>query len=386
MALTLEQILAPMTLAECQQFMIDVLTSVGFTGAASWQSGSFARTLGVEVPARLMANVRAIVVTYGNGGYNDLAVGDWLTLLSKSQFDNDRFQAVATQGVVELSSGTENYSLGPGELLVEDSITHQTFRNIAAFTLPSHATSFSVPVEAEVAGSDGNVPTGTITVVVTTLAGVSVNNPGVAGEWITRAGANPEEDPQLKQRNRTKWATRAYATPAAGYENYAREADPAVKRVFVDDQNPMGPGSVRIYIASEDGGSLPDTEQAVEDYIEGITDGYVRRPLCSELDCVSAVERPVAVDCTLYAAPGYTSVQAEVELAIEDYFSSIPIGGTKTTTTTGYVQISGLYAAVMVVPGVVNVNFSLDGLGPVDLELAPNEVAVCATTVVPLVV
>lgn len=390
MALTLEQIVSPVSLAEARQFMIDTLTSIGFTGAASWQSGSFARTLGVEVPAYLMSNLSQVIVQYGKGGYNDTAYGDWLTIFSKSHYDNDRFGSVATQGTVLLASAEIVHDLDPGELVVADAESGRTFRNLEAINIPAHSVDLEVLVEAEVPGVLGNVPAGSITTVVTSLAGVTVSNPGEAGQWITREGADPEEDPALQQRNRTKWASRAYATPAAGYENYAREADPSITRVFVDDQNPMGPGSVRAYIAGELGPSTEDAAQNVEDYIEGVTegheddptfDGYVRRPLCSEFDCEPAVQADVPVVCDVIGAAGYGDLQELVTEAILEYFSSVPIGGTKDDRETGHVLISGLYRAVMAVPGVVNVTFSAPPIPPGDVELEPNEVAVPDITV-----
>ena len=370
MALTLDQIFSPITVPEAQQFCIDVLKSVGFTGAASWQDGSLARTCGIEVPARVMSNVSALIVSFARGGYNDTAQGDWLTIFSLSHYDNSRFQPVATQGTVSLSTGDMAHSIQPGELVVADEVTLQTFRNRELVTIAAHSTLGTVPVEAESASSASNVPADSITIVQTSHAGLTVTNPGVyEGDWITRVGADQEKDPALQQRNRTKWATKAYATPEAGYENYAREADPAITRVYVDGQNPNGPGSVRIYIAGPQGASHLDSAQAVEDYINGVTDGICRRPLCSDVECVPAADRAITVSGTVYIASAYQGqVEPALTKALDDFFGAIPIGGTKTTSGSGFVFFSQLYMAVMTVPGVVNVVFT-NPTGDVGLAL-----------------
>lgn len=377
MALSLETLLTPITVPEAQQFMIDVLKSLGFTGAASWQAGSFARTLGIEVPARVMSNIRDLIVAYGKGGYNDEASGDWLTLFSISHYDNYRVQAVKTQGWVELSASEDlPHTVGVGELVVADAIKNQTFRNLEEFTVTYADSPVPVLVEAELAGADGNADLNTVTIMQTTLAGVTVNNPGTDGVWITQVGANAEEDPELRTRNRTKWATRAYPTPEAGYENYTLEASEAITRVFVDGQNPHGPGSVHIWVAGVDGALPQSVADDVLAYIEGEPppqgDGICRRPLGAILSCSPAVNRTVTVAGTVYIAAGYIDAEDNVEHALENLFESIPIGGTKTTGQ-GTVQFSSLYTAVMTVPGVINVVFT----SPTgDVLLAPNEVAV----------
>lgn len=371
MALTFQQIIGTVTLEQGRQFMIDVLRSLGFSGAGSWQPGSFGRTLGVEAPARLYVDFRTIVTAYGKGGYNDEAQGDYLTLYSKSSYDNDRVQATKTRGVVELTSAATSppHTVAAGDLVVADVIKGRTFRNLFEVTIAPGATEV-VQVEAEVAGNDGNVPINTIQVLVTTLVGVEVDNPGISGEWITQVGADQEKDEELRTRNRTKWATRAYATPRDAYVNYALEANAAITRVWVDDRNPP---IVLIYIAGPSGGLGSGPDQDVVDYIEGDVDGFCRRPIGAIVQCESAVNRTIAVEGTVFIASAYAGqAQADVEVALEKFFETIPIGGTKTTGD-GAVFFSALYMTVMRVTGVMNVVFT----APTgDVVLDPEEVPV----------
>lgn len=361
--LSLDQLLTPINLATAQQRMITLLQGLGFKSAAAWQEGTLPRTLGIEVPAALLSDGSKAAVLIAAGGYNDTAEDSWLDLYSKSAYDNTRHDAVRAYGkaVLTADSSAEAMTLDVDYVVASDDSTTITFRNKTGGSLAPGG-SLTLEFEAETAGSVGNLPLAALSQLKTSLAGVSISNPGTDGEWLTRYGADRESNDQLRERNRAKWATRAYASPGDAYVYWAREADPAVKRVSVDGDNQLdGPGSVRIYIAGDTGPLAGSVCDAVIAYIRGLTDGLVRRPIGAAPFCVSATTVPVHVSGTVYYATGYDgpAVQAQVQAALDQVFRSLPIGGSRGgASSSGAVLFSQLYAAAMKIAGVVNMAFT----------------------------
>lgn len=378
-SLSIDQLLPVVPLTSAQQTVIDLLKSLKITAVTSWQSGSLARTIGLELPALLLNEFSKTGAAIAAGGYSTTAKGDWLTLLSDSQFDNQRFEPVRTRGtcVLTAEASAPATPIAANYLVVAEPITGATFRNIGAFTtVPGGAV--SVVFEAERAGSSGNVLVGSITSMQTPIAGVTVSNPGVDGSWITRWGADAERDDPLRDRNRTKWATRAFTAPGDAYVNWAREADPAITRASIDDQNPDGPNTLRIYIAGDLGdGSLATLDtviaQKVVDYIYGNIDGITRRGLNAIVGCSPASIVDVPLMGTAYvAAPYVTTAPAALNMALQKLQDALPIGGVKGGSATQGVLFSALYNAVMQTPGIVNVAFQ----SPLaDVTLAKDQVA-----------
>lgn len=379
---TFEQLTSPVTYAQARQTAIALLVSLGFKGAASWQEGSWPRTLGIEVPAAIIADLRGLAVAIASSGFNESASGSFLTVFSRSHYDNARAPAVKTQGTLVLTAlpSALSNTFGPQELVASDNFGH-TFRNLTGATLEPGAV-LALGWEAEVAGSASNVAAGLITTLVTTLAGVSVSNPG---SWITRVGAQAESDAKLRLRNSSKWGTRADTAPAAAYEHWALSANGAITRVYVDDDNPLGPGTVHIWIASDLVDApvdLTDVAASVVALIEGQTDGRVRRGIGAIVSCAPAVAHNLPIDAIVYVATSWQdTAPAAIKAAIETLYATLPIGGIRTDGASGALPFASLYGAVMRVPGVVNVKFNTPDpmvtLG--DRALLPSEIAVLSS-------
>lgn len=360
--ITLQQLLTPASEAEALQLCLDELTALGFS-ANSWQEGSRQRTI-VQLFARLYSRLTSTIATLAGAGFNETAVDGWLEVFSRSHYDNEVRAAVTTRGTVSLvasATAPGPQSITAGQLVFADSVNGYTYRNRFAFTL-TPSTTHAVEIEAEVAAANRDVPTGTITIVKTPIAGVTVNNPalGLTGTWITRNGADVESNATLRTRNRTKWATLGIA-PGMAYAHYALQAHESVRRVFVDDQNPRGPGSVDIYVAGDSGDLAELVVDAVDDYMRGVTDGLDKVGTGADLEVHSAEEVEVPVEGSVYIlAPYNTEATHEaIEAAIAAYFQALPIGGTRNTAGgQGFVALASLYTAIMSVSGVQNVAFS----------------------------
>lgn len=353
---TLAQLLNAPDIVAARQFVIDVFVSVGFKSAPNWQDGGLARTCGIEVPAAMLVDVATTIGNVARGLLNDTSEGDWLTLYAASAYDNYRKPAAAARGMATLTAGVIGHNISADYLVASDATGKYTFRNKTGGTLSPGGT-MELEWEAEVPGAAHNrVDIGQLTKLKTSLGGVTINNPGVNGVWLTRLGTDEEGDEALRVRNKTKWATRAMHAPEDAYKNWALEAAPEITRAEVDGQNPMGYGTLVIYIAGADGALPESLESVVVDYIYGTTDGIVRRGLGALPLCEAATGKDIAITGTIYQSAAYAhSVKSTVEANLKRFASNHPIGGVKLDPNEpGKLLRASLYGEIMKVPGVMN--------------------------------
>lgn len=370
MALSIEQLLDPVTEAEALEQVLDVFESLGFS-ARSWQSGSMARTI-VQAIAVLRADSSQLAVTIAAGFLNETSTGDFLTLLSDSHYDNQRTAAVRTEGDIEIvtATGAGPYAIAIGEMLVQDDLGN-TYRNKVALSLAPGSTVTDV-FEAQVAGAAANTAIDTITTLVTGLAGVTVNNPdNGSGDWITTAGADEESDFELRIRNRNKWTTLTATPPREYYELQTLEADASITRVFVDDTNARGAGLVDIYIADDDGGITSPTILAdVQDKVELAAALTATITLFAAIDKVIPVAADLIFDPTVFATP--LAAETATDTKIKQHFKDTAIGGVQPD---GF-SLGLLYREILEVVGLINAGIN-DPLA--DVPLATNEVPIPGT-------
>lgn len=344
MSLSLQQLLTPKTEEQALDELLDFLEGLGFT-ARSWQSGSKARHL-VQLLARLRSSFSNTTLLITKGRYNDTAEGDWLTLKSRSDFNNIRTEATTTQIRVRFDdpNSAGPFSAAASNLIVKDE-DGATYRSIDALTLPEGGSNVRIRFNAEVAGSASQPSSVSL---VTPLAGVDVSL-----VEVIRPGADPESDTRLRDRNRSKWSTLSQAAPGDAYRVWAMEASDSVTRVWVDDLNPRGPGTIDVVIAGVSGALPSGVADTVKAYINGEIDGVYRRPLSANLDVVSATNYYVNVNGTVYSHASYdlSVIDAAVQAAINDYISTVPVGGT--------VLLAELYRRAMAVEGVRNIQFTM---------------------------
>lgn len=340
MSLSLQQLLTPQTEEQALDEILDALDGLGFT-ATSWQPGSKARHV-VQLLARLKASFSNTRLLITKGRFNDTAEQHWLTLKSSSDFNNIRAAAITTQIRVRFD---DPLSVGPFSVAAGDLVAKgedgATYRSIDALSLSEGATNVKIRFEAEVPGATA----GPFSIsLVTPLAGVDVSL-----FEIIRPGADPESDDRLRDRNRSKWSTLSQAAPGDAYRTWAMEASDSVTRVWVDDLNPRGPGSIDVIIAGVSG-ALPGTvATTVTDYINGGIDGVYRRPLGANLLVKNAENATINVTGTVYSYASYslTDIQTAADAAADDYIATVAVGGT--------VLLAELYARIMSVAGVRNV-------------------------------
>lgn len=375
MLFLLQQLLGVVTIEQARQQLINHATALGFN-ATSWQDGSIPKTL-LFIFAEVYAALGHGITEIAKGGYLDLAEDVWLHMKADSDYDNQVHRAVATQGLVTLTST----SFAPPYSITIDQLTAAnadgiTFRNKTAGTLSSGGT-LELLFEAEAPGSKGNIAPNTLTILKTPLAGVSINNPVQPDTtpWITRDGADAESNAELRTRSRTKWATLGIG-PGMAYVHNARQAHESVKRVFVDDTNPQGPGTIDLYLAGDSGEVSATVVQAVDAYLKGVTDGIDRVNTTAALEVFSATAKLVTIAAGVYIVKQYDTPETRLKIteSIGSYFKSLPIGGTPLQEGgPGAVRLSGIVGAAVIITGVQNFAITSHQL---DVPLLKNEVAV----------
>lgn len=346
--------------------VLDLYRAQGFT-TTSWQTGS------VEL-ARMMV-LAELWALLQNGGtlplalsvHNDTAEGTALTLLSNSHFRNTRIGAIATQGEIILtgSSGSSE-AVSIGDVVVADSVTGVEFRNITGGTIPGSG-DITLSFEAEIPGISGNVPNGRITVLSTSIAGVTVaNTTGDGSSWVTRAGIDQESDPTLQLRNSNKWGTLGPHGPQSAYKYYALSAtngsgdSVGISKVKV--QKPDGTGAFNVYIANATATATAQQVSDVQAYLD------TRKSPSATVTVVAATEVPITLAADVVVTRGKTaSARESITTEIGAYIDGLDAGGQLIdTTSTGYVLVSEIIAAGMGVDGVTD--FSTAALSQALLE------------------
>ncbi len=317
-----------MTHDEAKQSCLDFLDSVGFT-ATSWQEGEPALAL-VELVAEVYVFGSKLAVFLKTFALNSTSSGEALTKFSDSHYDNQRAGAVAAQRRVSLAcaAGSGPHSIGLGALVIA-SPDGPTYRNIAdgvtvyPVVLASGGTLSNLVFEAEVAGSGSNKSAGTATILVTTLAGVTVTS-----DSIERSGSDEETDAVLKVRNKTKWAllTRFEIIDDA-VVNIALDSTLSVTSVYVESSNPRGAGTFDVYMAEDLVTASAGDIALAQTALDLVVFGSIATPKTCLVFAAPVVL--LGITGTVYYQGSYSVVemQAATQAALEEFVRTIPLGG-----------------------------------------------------------
>lgn len=313
---------------DAKQSILNLLETVGFA-ATSWQEGSVPLAF-VETSAEIWSQLSTVAVFLKTMALNDTSVGDALTRFSSSHYDNERLLAVAAQRTTALActadAGPHSFNVGDVVIAHPDGNTYRNVDDgitVYPVTIPSGGTATGLTFEAEVAGIASNKGADTVTIMVTTLAGVTV-----ISDEIKRTGTDAEADPRLRLRNTTKWPllTRFQLT-ASAVQNLAYTAAQGVTTVEVDATNPRGAGTFDVYVAGE----LTTAGGADVDAVQAKIDRYVFGSSAPTKTClvIAAPEQPLDLTGTIYYQGAYTSAQllGATTAALIEFIKTIPLGG-----------------------------------------------------------
>lgn len=150
----------------------------------SWHSGSVPLAL-IAAQSVASADVHDSLIAVSKGGFSSTAEGDWLTLNAAEVYQNTRTAPVATIGVAKLTdSGGGPHVIAAGSLIASDGVSGHQYRNITGGTLALSGT-LHLRWQALETGAEYNVGVGSVSTLVTGLAGVSIAN---SATWINIPG------------------------------------------------------------------------------------------------------------------------------------------------------------------------------------------------------
>lgn len=377
---TLEDLTTPLTRAEVQQSIYDVLATLG-VNTTSWKSGAVVRTMLVCVSSILSA-LSELEAEIAKSGFLAEAEADWLTLVARFVYGIERIDATFATGLVTLeNSGGGVYEFDPDDLIFSNADTGATYRNTEAVSIGAMQ-AVSVPVQATQAGSIGNAGAGQIHDMTTVVLGVTCSNPSAL------VGTDAESDAQLRDRCSMRLGALSPMGPWDAYASAVRNATRpdgssiGVTRIRIVKD---GYGVVKTYLAGSSGAIEGDAEDPSSDL--GIANEAIQRnaaPLAVNAQTYSARNHPIDVtyEVWMYNTSGMTEddIRATIQRALEDFMRGQPIGGNVVGSELGKVYVSAIQTAIFrAIPGVI---FDVDVLDPAaDVELEADEVPVAGAAV-----
>jgi hypothetical protein len=372
MTLSLSDLLKPQTRDQVLQEMLDVAATLGLPTTA-WQPGQPIRTLLTTVSQKF-ADFTTTIVEIAKGGFGDLASAGWAQLWAKSTYDVDMVLAQPATGVgTATNTSPTTYTLNAGDLIVAHSVTGRTYRNTAPIVIPPNGSLANIAIQADVVGTGSDAAPGFITVVVSSLVGVSFTNPASV------LGADDELPTALVSRARSKLGSLSPDGPKEAY-NYVAEtpAYSATSTPITRASTTGDPvtGEVTLTLATATGAPTgPDVaivQTAINKWAE---------PWCTSATAVAAVNHTIDVTYAVWVRGSLLTV-AQIETAIGDalaaYFSTLPIGGTVLTVgAPGQVFAEEIGRVIGgATPGIIRVALSAPAS---DVTIATSEVPVLGT-------
>jgi len=392
MALSLRQLLTPVTPAQVIAGVTDMLNGFGFQ-ASAWQTLS-ANSIIIQTVAALISDATYAIVDIASSMHAGLASGAYADALGTYTFNLTRVPAAAAQGQMILTSSiaAPPHTFAANSLLIADSSADDanTYNVVTGGTL-NPGTSMVVNVLAAVPGTRANVPPSLTTLELRTpLIGVSVTNPPnppttPVNSWLTTPGTDQETDGpggHYNARMIGRWSRISPNNIEGAYRAWVLEALPAINRLKISEG--AAEGAIHIVAATAAGAIDAGQITTVKNYLNGVTDGVGRRPINDVLEVVGAtqltttdlnatitVRSPFAADAVARVTAAFTALLADPVLS--------PIGGkTLPGSSSGAVFIADLYAAAMAQQGVTNVDFPFQ---PFYLPLGPDQLWAPAITV-----
>lgn len=211
--------------------------------------------------------------------FPDSATGPWLDLHCKQV---DVYRKVATKakgGIYLMRTDTDgNVPITAGRIVrtLPDG-TGQVYRfvTVTDVVLQGGETEIAVEVVAEEYGQDGNVTTGQICEIVTTIDGIdTVEN---RADWLSSEGTDAELDPPLFERYTLAWQKLNGCTKHA-YRAWALEVTGVVAAKVID-QHPRGQGTVDVVLKGSAGAPTQNLIDAVNAAINGTGNDDEQHPI-----------------------------------------------------------------------------------------------------------
>lgn len=342
-------------------FLKQEFTDQGYTG-------DFDNPQAIE---RICTNIGAIVMAdcsersnfIHSMSLNTYAVSEFLTLWGKTHFGNTRFAGTKTVGDINIHLNTLQAparSWNAGELLVE--ITNgQTmgFVNTGTISLSIGSnTSGSFGFIAVTEGIDGNIINDGNTAIKFIPSDVAISSSFTSAdsEWWDVEGTDSESDESLRRRNSLTFSNLGSGSMVESrVRSYIYNNVPGVKDIYVDDTNPFGPHTVRIYISS-DLSTSPALD--VTSSLNVITGSFLRGTDYIDVAAAPEINFPYTITVYYNSSDILNSVKSKVTTTLNDWIRSVHLGGSTIGGVTNIVSTDGLIKNLMMLPQIKSVKLS----------------------------
>ena len=236
------------------------------------------------------------------------------------------------------------------------------------FEAVEDGTSSPVQVKCLTAGSVGNVPAGSITIMPVTIPGVT----SVINDAAATGGYEQESDPDLRQRYYEACQAPATSGNIYHYKIWAKEiTGVGDAKIF-----PLEGGDNTVTITIIDSNKQPASTELVaevQEYIDPSSAGIGagQAPIGAYCTVEAATAKNIDISATITIASNYTFAQAyeNAENAIKAYFAEIAF-------KQDFVSYAKIGNAIIASAGVYDYSDLLVNLGVVNIDLTTKEVPV----------
>lgn len=305
--------------------------------------------------AELYANLDRVL----NIGFAETSNGIYLERKANEHGVTKKVAVKATGQVTATGSDGAPISLGTSFATANGTV----FKTIAAATISG--TSAVINVEADIAGSKGNVSAGLITQIPVSISGVS----SVTNVNPTTGGVDIETEAALKARLLEKVRNPSTSGNAAHYKEWALSVQGVGDcKVF---ELHAGAGTVKVVLLDENK-RAPSASVVtnVINYIQTV------RPIGVAVTVVGATEIPINVSVDVSISSGTISdAQSAIENGIQDYLKTIAFKD----NTMRYTKIANV---IIDTPNVIDYTTLTVNGGTGNVTIADGSVAVLGTVTV----
>ncbi len=323
MTVSLASLITTMTKAQIYSYAIGIANAIGLP-VSSWQAGDPTRAQ-FHTESEFLATLEDVVVGYIKSRFLDLATGQWLKVKAEQDYGVTVPEAsFATTDVVLTNNGGGFYpDIQAGDLTFKSTISGKTYRNTTGGTLASGpATTLTVTVVADEAGSDSSAGAGEIDDMVTALTGVTCSNA------VAAIGVDEQDEEVTRQQCRDRLGR---LSPNGAKEAYG---DVAIDSTLTGtsgitrhrEYGDSDTGDVTVYLAGPSGAVSSGDRTLVETAILKWA-----TPLCITPSVVSVANVTVAITYSLWIYKSCNKTAAEIAVDIEAALGAMlarrPLGG-----------------------------------------------------------
>jgi hypothetical protein len=374
MPMTFDQLLTSQTPDVAKANLVAAIQARG-VDPTTWRKGGVYDTV-LSATAYLFSGLSVLVVAAVGSAFLDKASGDWLTLLALKVFNVVRPTATfATGSMTYHNAGGGVYSFQPGTVLTTNPSTGLTYYNVQSLFLNPGQT-VTKGVQCTTLGTIGNAQANTVTVLQTSMPGVTVTNP------TPILGRDDMIDDDLRALCSSKMSTLSNGGPRKAYEFAVLTAlrfggSPVdINRLTVTPYSSIG--VVAIYVAAPSGPPISGDVTACQQNVD-----LLARPDAVIATVYPAVANNVTATLTVWALAQAgllaSDVSTAVTTAVQASISVYPIAGRKKPPVSqGYLYADTIEAIAQASHPSI---YAVDGFGP-DVPLAVNEVAVLTLNVI----